>query len=99
MFDLSLAEVALIVVVAVVFIGPKELPAVIRAMAKAMRSLRAVAGEIRQAFDEVSRESGIKDAAEEIDKEVRMIRGDDGQFYESHDLSKLPKSGERNESQ
>lgn len=89
MFDLSLAEILLIVVVAVIFIGPKELPVVIKAVAKGMRSMRALGHEIRQAFDDLSRESGLKDAAEEMNHEIRMIKGDDGKFYESYDVDKV----------
>lgn len=88
MFDFSFAEIALIVIVAVVFIGPKELPVVIRAVAKAMRAMRSLANEIRAAFDELGRESGLKDAAEEFKQDVTMIRGDDGKMYESYQLPK-----------
>lgn len=85
MFDLSLTELAVIAVVAVVFIGPKELPAVVKSVAKAMKGLRSVASEIGDAFNDMAKESGIKEAADEIDKEVRMIKGDDGKLYESYD--------------
>lgn len=86
MFDLSFAEVLLVIVVAVIFIGPKELPVVIRAVAKAMRGIRALAGEIRAAFDDLGRESGLKDVADDINSEMRMIRGDDGKLYEAYDV-------------
>ncbi|MDX1975654.1 MAG: Sec-independent protein translocase protein TatB [Rickettsiales bacterium] len=86
MFDLSLSEIILVVAVAVIFIGPKELPAVIRSFVKCMRSLKAMASEIRQAFDEVAKESGIDDIKKEIDQEVRLIQGDDGSMYESYPI-------------
>lgn len=90
MFDLSLAEVALIVVVAVVFIGPKELPTVIRAVGKGLRSLRGVYNELRTAFDELTRESGLKEAGDDIRSHVRMIEGDDGKMYEAYDVDNIP---------
>lgn len=93
--DLSLSEILLIVVVAVVFIGPKELPAVARSAAKGMRALRGLTRDIRKAFDELAEESGVKDAADSINAEMRMIQGDDGKFYESYDPSQLP--GKRHE--
>jgi len=80
--------------VAVVFIGPKELPVVVKAIAKAMRALKGLTAEFRKAFDEISAESGLKDSAEEIQNEMRMIKGDDGKFYEAYDVTKLPKKGE-----
>lgn len=98
MFDLSFAELALIVIVAVIFIGPKELPVVIRTIAKAMRSVRSLAKELHALFDDVGKESGLKEAADDIRGQTRMIKGDDGKMYESYDVSHmqpLPKA-ERN---
>lgn len=77
MFDISLAELFLIVVVAVVFIGPKELPQVIRAIAKALRVLKGFTKEIRKGFDDLAEEAGIAD-------DIRMIKGDDGNWYEAY---------------
>lgn len=86
MFDLSLAEIALIVVVAVIFIGPKELPVVVKAVAKMLRSMRSLARDLHKAFDELTQESGLKDVKRDIEQEVRMIKGDDGKMYESYQL-------------
>ena len=80
MFDFSFAEIALIVVVAVLFIGPDELPVVIRAVGKAMRGARSLAREMRGLMEEISRESGLEEAA----RDVTMIRGDDGKMYEAY---------------
>jgi sec-independent protein translocase protein TatB len=85
MFDISFAELLLIVVVAVVFIGPKELPHVIRAVAKALRAIKSVTNEIKKTFDDLAEESGIK-------PEIKMIQGDDGNWYESYDVSHLHKA-------
>lgn len=86
MFDLSLAEMALIVAVAVVAIGPKELPAVIRAVGRGIGQLRAMAHELKEAFSGLAEESGLKDAAEDIECEARYIEGDDGKRYRSYDV-------------
>jgi len=96
MFDLSLAEVALIVVVAVLFIGPNELPVVIRAAGKAIRAVRGFARELKQLFDEIARESGLDDVAKEVHRDVVMIKGDDGKMYESfpHMMPLPPKKPE-----
>ena len=92
MLDLSFAEIALVAVAGVVFLKPKDLPAIVRTAAKAMRSLRAFSKELRDVFEEVSKESGLKDAADEVNAELRMIRGDDGKMYEAYkvDDSKTP---------
>lgn len=84
--ELSLAEILLIVVVAAIAIGPKELPVVIRAVAKAMRALRGFAADIRKGFDQLAEESGLED---DLKPEIRMIKGDDGTLYESYDLTQI----------
>lgn len=92
MFDLSFGEILLVVVVTVVFIGPKELPTVIKAITKAVRYMRSVAQDFRRMFDEIAEESGVKD----IEKEIKLIEGDDGKMYESYDISFIssPSKGE-----
>ncbi len=80
----------LVVVVAVVFIGPKELPAVLRTLAKAMRALKNVSHEIKKTFDDLAEESGIKN-------EIKMIKGDDGKWYESYPLPEEQKPQPKDE--
>lgn len=84
MFDFSLAELLLVVVVAVVFIGPKELPVVIRGLAKLLRALKGLTREIKKTFDDLADESGLKQEMQAFDHEVKMIQGDDGKWYESY---------------
>lgn len=88
--DISLAEMLVVMVVAVIFIGPKELPTVVRALAKAMRWLRNLSCDVRTWFDNLAEESGVKDAADAVTADIRLIKGDDGNLYESYDLTKLP---------
>lgn len=84
MFDLSFTEIFLVVVAAVIFIGPKEMPAVIRGVAKAMRAMRGLTREIKKTFDELAKESGLKDEMAVFDHEMKMIQGDDGNWYEAY---------------
>ena len=88
MFDFSFAELALIAIVAVIFIGPKELPVVVRACAKALRAVRGLGREVSQMFDDLSKESGLKDAAESFERDIKMIKGDDGKWYEAYEAPK-----------
>lgn len=66
MFGLSLAETAVILLVAILVIGPKELPTVLRAGMKLLRQLRGIAGEYRKAFDEALKESEFADLHQEF---------------------------------
>jgi len=73
MFDFSFAELALIILVAVIFIGPKELPLVIRGISKALRAVRSLTSEVHKALDDLSRESGIKAAVVELHNDVNGV--------------------------
>jgi Tat protein translocase TatB subunit len=89
MLDFSFAELLLVVIVAVVFIQPKDMPVIIRAIAKAMHSIRNLSHEVKQAFDDVARETGLHDTRKTLDAELRMIQGDDGKMYESYDIKNI----------
>mgnify|MGYP000356717453 CR=1 FL=1 len=54
MLGLSLAETAVILAVTLVVVGPKELPAVIRGVARAMAHVRELAAEFRHGLDELA---------------------------------------------
>ena len=57
MFDISWTEFALIGVVALVFIGPKELPAVMRTIGQYTRKVRSMAADFQNQFQEAMREA------------------------------------------
>lgn len=59
MFGLSFAETALILLVAVLVIGPKDLPRVIRAVMKGIGRVKSVAGEFKKGFDEIAKEAEL----------------------------------------
>lgn len=51
MFGLGMQEILLILVVALVVIGPKRLPDIARALGKAMREFRHATDDLRQNLD------------------------------------------------
>ncbi len=70
MFDLAWSEIALILLVALVVIGPKDLPHAIRGVADFIRRARRMAGEFQVHVDEMMRESKLDEVKRQID-EVR----------------------------
>ncbi|MFZ6764189.1 Sec-independent protein translocase protein TatB [Pseudoroseomonas sp. WGS1072] len=66
MFDLAWSELALIAVVAVVVIGPKDLPEAIRNVAKGVQKLRRMAAEFQTHADELVREAKLEDVRDQI---------------------------------
>ncbi|MGO8953203.1 MAG: Sec-independent protein translocase protein TatB [Rhodomicrobium sp.] len=61
MFDIAWSELLLIAVVALIFIGPKELPAVLQSLGRMTAKLRRSADDFRRHFEESMRESGYGD--------------------------------------
>jgi sec-independent protein translocase protein TatB len=57
----SWSEILLIAVVALIFIGPKELPSVLHKMGQMASKLRRSAEEFRRHFDDAVREAGYQD--------------------------------------
>ena len=66
MFDLAWSEIGLIVAVAVIVIGPKDLPDAIRTVARGVGKLRRMAGEFQGHLDEVVREAKLEDVRDQI---------------------------------
>ncbi|AYG58980.1 Sec-independent protein translocase protein TatB [Rhizobium jaguaris] len=66
MFDIGWSELLIIAVVALVVIGPKELPATLRTIGKMTARARKVAGEFRAQFDEAMREAELDDVRQTI---------------------------------
>jgi sec-independent protein translocase protein TatB len=87
MFDISLGEMAVIAVVGIIFIGPKEMPVVVRSVARGMKTVRDLAGEIRRAFDGLAEESGLSEASRDIQREMKLIEGQDGKMHKAYDIS------------
>jgi sec-independent protein translocase protein TatB len=62
MFDISGGEFLVIGVVALIVIGPKELPGLLRTTGNALNKVRRMAAEFRGQFDEAMREAEIDQA-------------------------------------
>lgn len=66
MLDIGWSEFLVIGVVALVVIGPKELPRVLRTMGQGVRKLRHMAGEFQGQFNEALREAELSDLKESV---------------------------------
>jgi sec-independent protein translocase protein TatB len=68
MFDFAWTEIALIGVVALVAIGPKDLPVAIKTVAQMIKKARRMAGEFQGHFDEMVREANLGDVRNQINE-------------------------------
>lgn len=59
MFDIGWTELLLIAVVAVIVVGPKDLPGMLRSLGRYAGKLKRTAGEFRSQFDDALRESEL----------------------------------------
>jgi len=77
MFDISWSEFLLIGVVALIVIGPKELPAVMRTLGQWTRKVRGMASEFQSQFQEAMREAEMTDLKKEVDDLAQDVRNYD----------------------
>jgi sec-independent protein translocase protein TatB len=66
MFDLSWSHILIVLVVALVVIGPKDLPRAARVAGRWVGKARAMAGEFRKSFDEMARQSELDELRSEL---------------------------------
>ncbi|HYC98617.1 Sec-independent protein translocase protein TatB [Brevundimonas sp.] len=67
-------EILVIGIAALLVVGPKDLPLLMRKLGKAMAKARAMANEFRSSFDEMARQSEL----DELRKEVEALRTGQG---------------------
>jgi sec-independent protein translocase protein TatB len=77
MLDISWTEFLLIGIVALVFIGPKELPAVLRTVGQWTRRLRSMAADFQSQFQEAMREAEMADLKKQVDDIAHDIKSYD----------------------
>ena len=65
-FDLSWSHILLVLIVALVVVGPKDLPKMMRMVGQWMGKARAMANQLRKSFDEMARQSELDELREEI---------------------------------
>ena len=61
MLDVDISEIAVIAVIALVVIGPKDLPKVLRVLGQWTKKARSMAGEFQKSVDDMMRESELDD--------------------------------------
>ena len=72
MFDLGWAEMAVIMLVALIVIGPKDLPKVARTIGQWTGKARALARDFQRSLDDMAREAELDEIKKSIDKAGRF---------------------------
>lgn len=77
MFDLTSSKLLILAVVALIVVGPKDLPALLRTLGYYMGIIRRQANEFRSQFEEAMRETELAD----LKKEVEQLGKDAGDTF------------------
>ena len=72
MFDIGWSELLVIAVVAIIVVGPKDLPRMMRTFGSYAGKLRRMAGDFQRQFEDAMREAEI----EEVRKAMHSVRDD-----------------------
>lgn len=73
MFDVGWTEIVVIAVVAIIVVGPKELPAMLRAFGKTLGQVRKMGGEFQRQFDQALKEAELDGVQRQIN-EVKSFK-------------------------
>lgn len=87
MFGLSFAETAIILLVAIVAIGPRELPTVIRAIARTLGQVREIGREFRKNFDDLTEEAEIKQLRDDLMTPMPTVIDLEGNEQPTYDIA------------
>ena len=105
--SLGFGETLVILLLAIVVVGPEDLPVMMRKIGRFMGKIRGMANEFKQAFDEIGAESEIAELRKEIqalkelppeEKEfMREMNALNTELRDSTDLTKtgLPKDASK----
>ncbi len=100
MFDIGWTEIAAIAVIAILIIGPKDLPKAMRSVAKMVGKVKAMMREFQGNLDDMIRETEL----EEVKKQISSVRtadiensiakevDPDGELKQAMDLSEEAKA-------
>jgi sec-independent protein translocase protein TatB len=64
--DLSWSELLVVAIVALIIIGPKDLPGMFRELGRFTAKIRAMGREFSRAMEQAAKESGVKDVADDL---------------------------------
>ncbi|MCE7886921.1 MAG: twin-arginine translocase subunit TatB [Alphaproteobacteria bacterium PRO2] len=94
MFDIGWSELLLVAVVAVLVIGPDELPAIMRMLGRVVRRLQYVRYAFSQQFEDFMKENDLADIRKQVNFEAKDF--DESQSDEGEDLEPPRKASDGN---
>jgi sec-independent protein translocase protein TatB len=90
--EIGASELLVIAIVALIVVGPKDLPLLLRRLGEWMAKIRGMAAEFRASFDEMSRQSELDELRQQVDalrkgqiEEIAALRADEAEVAQVFD--------------
>lgn len=71
MFDIAGTELLLIIILAIIFVGPKDLPRLMRAIGGFARKARMVVRDFQQSFEDLANQADLEDIRSQVGEAKR----------------------------
>lgn len=89
MFDFSFGQIAILSVIILLVMGPKDLPRAIKAISEWTGKARGLAREFRSGLDDMVRESELKKVKEEMEAQARKAEAEVSRQMSDLDPSRI----------
>lgn len=98
MFDISWSEIAIVLVLAIIFINPKDLPEIMRVAGKFIGRIKRMGKEFISCFEKAAGEEHIREFRDQLEKEQQIIgrlADMEGNPREVYDVNELEDASRR----
>jgi sec-independent protein translocase protein TatB len=92
MFDIGWTELLVVATVAVLVVGPKDLPGMLRAFGRTMGQVRRMSNDFRRQFDDALREAERQSGLDETKKDLQKMASANPLTGAQKDLDKTLRS-------
>jgi sec-independent protein translocase protein TatB len=97
MFDIGWQELFIVAVLAIIVIGPKDLPRAMRTVGSIVRKARGMASEFQSSLEDMAREADLDEARKELDavsgmdirRELEETIDPTGEFADDMDMGAI----------
>jgi len=77
MFDIGVTELLVIAMVAIVVVGPRELPRLLRTVGRMISKAKGLAREFQDQFEEAAKDAGVDDLRKDFDEITDLDMADE----------------------
>ena len=94
MFSFGWSEIALIAVVVIIVVGPKEIPNLLKQLGHFSKSLKKISRDFKRSLNEIAEESDLKEVKNSIDEINNIKKNISTKNIISEELDSINKTGD-----